>query len=345
MESTPELLNYHGSNLQSGDLFNNFNEFIETGSLDSAIDYNSSTSIRNSQNSTKAHLLHDSKPYEATNPTTPNFSDVSIFSILTAPIPATGSPLSDDSVIIPPKTITRSSSLSHNHKINKKPSLSRLNSKRSPSQIGNHLNHVLYTSSNESTSRMSPLCTKLKGMAPKHTASSGAQSNYSSSPTAGNGNFPTMCVFRHNSDGTNAPFSPNEMTTSKYKYDTVVERKKSNIKKEVVSSSDETSDERSSESNEAFAPVKKKYTRRRLLPRSKNGCWICRIKHLKCDESRPVCGSCLKFGIDCDYNPVKPDYVTDKNLRKQKLIDITTTRKKQATIRGDSKKKKSKSGN
>lgn len=75
-------------------------------------------------------------------------------------------------------------------------------------------------------------------------------------------------------------------------------------------------------------PVKKKYTRRRLLPRSKNGCWICRIKHLKCDEVRPACASCIKFGIQCDYSPEKPEYVVNKELKKQKLIEITMTRKR-----------------
>lgn len=85
--------------------------------------------------------------------------------------------------------------------------------------------------------------------------------------------------------------------------------------------------------------VKKKYTRRRLLPRSKKGCWICRIKHLKCDEVRPSCGACLRFGLSCDYNPTKPDYVTDKELRQKKLSEISMTRKlNQALERRPSKK-------
>lgn len=71
----------------------------------------------------------------------------------------------------------------------------------------------------------------------------------------------------------------------------------------------------------------KKYTRRRLLPRSKNGCWICRIKHLKCDETRPICTSCAKLGIECDYSPERPDYITDKNLKKEKLASISVIRK------------------
>ncbi|KAF6063114.1 Fungal Zn(2)-Cys(6) binuclear cluster domain family protein [Candida albicans] len=61
----------------------------------------------------------------------------------------------------------------------------------------------------------------------------------------------------------------------------------------------------------------KKHTRRRLLPRSKKGCWICRIKHLKCDEVTPICGGCAKFGLQCDYSSEKPAYVTDKILRQR----------------------------
>lgn len=77
----------------------------------------------------------------------------------------------------------------------------------------------------------------------------------------------------------------------------------------------------------------KKHTRRRLLPRSKEGCWICRIKHLKCDESKPSCSSCIKYGIACDYSPDKPGYVIDKNLRKEKLIEISQIRKQNSQTR------------
>ncbi|CUM63121.1 uncharacterized protein PRCAT00000688001 [Priceomyces carsonii] len=84
----------------------------------------------------------------------------------------------------------------------------------------------------------------------------------------------------------------------------------------------------------------KKHTRRRLLPRSKNGCWICRIKHLKCDEARPVCSSCTKFNIDCDYSSVKPEYVTNKELRNIKLVEISNQiRQNQTTTRGEKVKK------
>lgn len=83
----------------------------------------------------------------------------------------------------------------------------------------------------------------------------------------------------------------------------------------------------------------KKHTRKRILPRSKDGCWICRIKHLKCDECKPVCNSCQRFGIECDYSPDKPLYVSDKNLRKEKLASIAQVRKT-STISIQKKKSK-----
>ena len=71
----------------------------------------------------------------------------------------------------------------------------------------------------------------------------------------------------------------------------------------------------------------KKFTRRRLLPRSKKGCWICRIKHLKCNEVTPSCGACDRFGITCDYSDSKPEYVTNPVLREEKLKELAMIRK------------------
>ena len=48
---------------------------------------------------------------------------------------------------------------------------------------------------------------------------------------------------------------------------------------------------------------------------------------MKCDEVTPVCGGCAKFGLQCDYSPEKPDYVTDKFLRQQKLEEVSLIRK------------------
>ncbi|KAF6801094.1 C6 zinc finger domain containing protein [Colletotrichum sojae] len=40
-------------------------------------------------------------------------------------------------------------------------------------------------------------------------------------------------------------------------------------------------------------------TRAGLTPRSRSGCVTCKAKHLKCDETRPVCQQCSRKGIKC----------------------------------------------
>lgn len=79
-------------------------------------------------------------------------------------------------------------------------------------------------------------------------------------------------------------------------------------------------------------PAPKKYTRKHVMARSKKGCWICRIKHLKCDERKPVCHNCVRFDIKCDYSPDRPDYVTDKDLRRRKLDSITTKKRRNSVM-------------
>ncbi|OKL64333.1 hypothetical protein UA08_00025 [Talaromyces atroroseus] len=41
----------------------------------------------------------------------------------------------------------------------------------------------------------------------------------------------------------------------------------------------------------------------RLPSRSRTGCWTCRSRKVKCDESRPNCGQCARLGHRCDYSP------------------------------------------
>ncbi|KAK2594720.1 hypothetical protein QQS21_007570 [Conoideocrella luteorostrata] len=38
-------------------------------------------------------------------------------------------------------------------------------------------------------------------------------------------------------------------------------------------------------------------------PRSRNGCWTCRTKKVKCDEARPRCCRCIRLRLLCDYSP------------------------------------------
>jgi hypothetical protein len=43
--------------------------------------------------------------------------------------------------------------------------------------------------------------------------------------------------------------------------------------------------------------------RRQKVRRSKNGCYTCRIKKVKCDEVRPRCERCVRLRRLCDYEP------------------------------------------
>ena len=38
-------------------------------------------------------------------------------------------------------------------------------------------------------------------------------------------------------------------------------------------------------------------------PRSRNGCWTCRAKKVKCDETWPTCLRCTRLDLVCDYEP------------------------------------------
>ncbi|MCJ1431713.1 hypothetical protein MMC27_001068 [Xylographa pallens] len=42
--------------------------------------------------------------------------------------------------------------------------------------------------------------------------------------------------------------------------------------------------------------------RTRLLPRSREGCWTCRTRKVKCDEAKPQCNQCARLGHECDYS-------------------------------------------
>lgn len=61
-------------------------------------------------------------------------------------------------------------------------------------------------------------------------------------------------------------------------------------------------------------------------PRSINGCFICRLRHLKCDESKPSCNRCRKIKIQCDYaedfKNGKPGYLDNDFLKNLKLVEI-----------------------
>lgn len=72
-------------------------------------------------------------------------------------------------------------------------------------------------------------------------------------------------------------------------------------------------------------------------PRSKTGCWTCRVRKKKCFEDRPSCRQCSRLGLTCDgYDSIKPDFMTDSVLQKRKLdgIKTLTDLKKKIGVKG-----------
>jgi hypothetical protein len=55
----------------------------------------------------------------------------------------------------------------------------------------------------------------------------------------------------------------------------------------------------------ADVPKDKKWTRARK-PKVKTGCITCKIRRVKCDETKPECRRCIKFGM---YH-----FMTDKEM-------------------------------
>ncbi|KAL4899901.1 hypothetical protein BDW74DRAFT_105905 [Aspergillus multicolor] len=45
---------------------------------------------------------------------------------------------------------------------------------------------------------------------------------------------------------------------------------------------------------------------RRPHTKSRAGCQRCKEKHIKCDEVRPTCGACARYGVPCLPKPLKP---------------------------------------
>ncbi|KAM3485640.1 hypothetical protein MY8738_001170 [Beauveria namnaoensis] len=50
-------------------------------------------------------------------------------------------------------------------------------------------------------------------------------------------------------------------------------------------------------------PVRVRVSGGRNGPRSRQGCWTCRTKKVKCDETRPKCLRCIRLRLLCDYEP------------------------------------------
>ncbi|KAH6889641.1 fungal-specific transcription factor domain-containing protein [Thelonectria olida] len=49
---------------------------------------------------------------------------------------------------------------------------------------------------------------------------------------------------------------------------------------------------------------------RKARTKTFSGCWTCRAKHVKCDESRPVCNRCRRSGLSCEGYGVRLSWIS-----------------------------------
>ncbi|KIW15115.1 hypothetical protein PV08_07902 [Exophiala spinifera] len=54
--------------------------------------------------------------------------------------------------------------------------------------------------------------------------------------------------------------------------------------------------------------------------KSWNGCWTCRVRHKKCDETFPQCQTCSSLLITCYYTEEKPEWM-DNGERQQDMVN------------------------
>ncbi|KAF7551779.1 hypothetical protein G7046_g7624 [Stylonectria norvegica] len=71
--------------------------------------------------------------------------------------------------------------------------------------------------------------------------------------------------------------------------------------------------------------------------RSNAGCWTCRLRRKKCDETRPICEGCSSLEITCHFEDEKPDWMDGGEKQKDMADRIKAQVKKQASQRRDRK--------
>lgn len=53
----------------------------------------------------------------------------------------------------------------------------------------------------------------------------------------------------------------------------------------------------------------------RTRTRTFTGCWTCRARHVKCDETHPTCMRCKTVKIDCEGYEVTPQWESSRTLK------------------------------
>jgi hypothetical protein len=62
------------------------------------------------------------------------------------------------------------------------------------------------------------------------------------------------------------------------------------------------------------------------------GCWVCKLRRKKCNESRPTCGDCAHLRIECQYG-ARPSWMDGGALQKQKAASLKEAIKQHAVHR------------
>ncbi|KAL7961531.1 fungal-specific transcription factor domain-containing protein [Trichoderma compactum] len=64
-----------------------------------------------------------------------------------------------------------------------------------------------------------------------------------------------------------------------------------------------------------------------------DGCWTCRLRRKKCDETRPECANCTGLQITCHYGRLKPDWLDGAEKQEAMAAKIKSQIKQQAGYR------------
>ncbi|GAB1310614.1 Ustiloxin B cluster transcription factor ustR [Madurella fahalii] len=67
--------------------------------------------------------------------------------------------------------------------------------------------------------------------------------------------------------------------------------------------------------------------------RGGGGCWTCRLRRKKCDETRPLCNSCTALEIDCLYGDDRPEWMDGAEKQRQRAEWLKSEVKRKAAHR------------
>lgn len=69
-------------------------------------------------------------------------------------------------------------------------------------------------------------------------------------------------------------------------------------------------------------PITIHYTQKRPRKSRAEGCWTCRLRKKTCPRDGPVCHTCARLNLACDYLEVRPMYMDVPGARATKLAEI-----------------------